>query len=258
MCRWAAWIGKETYIEDVVSSPSQSLIEQSRNAMEAKTNINADGFGVSWYSTRPEPGLYKNILPAWADPNLRHLVHQVRAGLYMAHVRASTGTATSYNNCHPFIQGRWSFMHNGQVGGYETFRKCADMLLDEALYAQRKGATDSELLFLLAVKLGLATDPVGAMEQAVGALQAMAEKKGTLPFMRLAACWSDGQRVYAARYASDRFAPTVYWKKCESGVLLVSEPLDASEDDWNLLEAGKILIATQTGVQTRAFVPVQP
>ncbi len=258
MCRWAAWIGKETYIEDVVSSPSQSLIEQSRNAMEAKTNINADGFGVSWYTTRPEPGLYKNILPAWADPNLRHLVHQVRAGLYMAHVRASTGTATSYNNCHPFIQGRWSFMHNGQVGGYESFRKCADMLLDEALYAQRKGATDSELLFLLAVKLGLATDPVGAMEQAVGALQAMAEEKGTLPFIRLAACWSDGHSVYAARYASDRFAPTVYWKKCESGVLLVSEPLDSSEDDWNLLEAGKTLIATQTGVQTRAFVPVQP
>ena len=256
MCRWAAWIGKETYIEDVVSSPTQSLIEQSRNAMEAKTNINADGFGVSWYHARPEPGLYKNILPAWADPNLRHLVHQVRAGLYMAHVRASTGTATSYNNCHPFIQNNWSFMHNGQVGGYENFRKCADMLLDETLYAQRKGATDSELLFLLAVNLGLAGDPIGAMERAVGQLQTMAEQKGTLPYMRLAACWSDGHQLFAARYASDRFAPTVYWKKCDAGVLLVSEPLDSSEDDWNLLGPGQVLIATKTDVDIRPFTPI--
>jgi glutamine amidotransferase len=258
MCRWAAWIGKETYIEDVVSSPTQSLIEQSRNAMESKTNINADGFGVSWYNARPEPGLYKNILPAWADPNLRHLVHQVRAGLYMAHVRASTGTATSYNNCHPFVQDNWSFMHNGQVGGYENFRKCADMLLDDRLYAQRKGATDSELLFLLAVKSGLAQNPVVAMEHAVGQLQAMAEKKGTMPFMRLAVCWSDGHKIYAARYASDRFAPTVYWKKCEAGVLLVSEPLDSREADWNLLGPGQTMIATQTDVDIRPFTPVQP
>lgn len=255
MCRWAAWIGKETYIEDVVSSPAQSLIEQSRNAMEAKTNINADGFGVSWYNARPEPGLYKNILPAWADPNLRHLVHQVRAGLYMAHVRASTGTATSYNNCHPFIQGNWSFMHNGQVGGYENFRKCADMLLTEALYAQRKGATDSELLFLLAVNFGLAEDPVGAMERAVGQLQNMAQEKGCLPFMRLAACWSDGEKIYAARYASDHFAPTVYWKKCDFGVLLVSEPLDSSEEDWKLLASGQVLVATQTQVEIQTFGP---
>ena len=155
MCRWAAYIGAPIYLEEIVSRPAHSLIHQSHCATECRTAINADGFGVAWYADRPEPGLYRDVMPAWSDPNLRSLVATVKSGLFLAHVRASTGTATSRNNCHPFTCGRWSFMHNGQVGGYDGFRRHADMLIPDALYPYRKGATDSEALFLAALAEGL-------------------------------------------------------------------------------------------------------
>ena len=70
MCRWAAYSGDPVYLEDLILSPAHSLIEQSHHARQAKTAINGDGFGVAWYGDRDEPGLYRDILPAWADRNL--------------------------------------------------------------------------------------------------------------------------------------------------------------------------------------------
>ena len=139
MCRWAAYTGEPIFIEDIVSRPAHSLIRQAQGALRCHTPVNADGFGLAWYGERPEPGLYRDILPAWSDPNLRSIVSQVRSRLFMAHVRASTGTATSRNNCHPFAVGRWSFMHNGQFGGYVRYRREVEALIPDALYAERKG-----------------------------------------------------------------------------------------------------------------------
>ncbi|MEM7670705.1 MAG: class II glutamine amidotransferase, partial [Pseudomonadota bacterium] len=107
MCRWAAYIGEPIFLEEIVTAPEQSLIQQSLHANKAATEVNADGFGLAWYGERPEPGLYRDVLPAWSDDNLRSLAAQVRSRLFMAHVRASTETATSRNNCHPFAVGRW-------------------------------------------------------------------------------------------------------------------------------------------------------
>ena len=42
-------------------------------------------------------------------------------------------------------------MHNGQIGGYAGVRRALEAQLPERLYAARRGATDSELLFLLAL-----------------------------------------------------------------------------------------------------------
>ena len=95
MCRWAAYQGEEVFLEDIVTAPCHSLIAQSHCAQEAKSPTNGDGFGLAWYGERPEPGLYRDILPAWSDPNLKSLCRQIRSGLFLAHVRASTGGATS-------------------------------------------------------------------------------------------------------------------------------------------------------------------
>ena len=99
MCRWAAYVGQPVFIEDIVSRPGHSLVRQSHEAVECKSAINADGFGLAWYGERAEPGLFRDILPAWSDPNLASLTQQVKSRLFLAHVRASTGTATSRNNC---------------------------------------------------------------------------------------------------------------------------------------------------------------
>ena len=78
MCRWAAYIGAPCFVEDLVTRPNHSLIQQSIHATEAKTAINADGFGLAWYAHRPEPGLFRDTYPAWSDANLKSITAQVR------------------------------------------------------------------------------------------------------------------------------------------------------------------------------------
>jgi glutamine amidotransferase len=257
MCRWAAYVGAPIFLEEIISRPRHSLIHQSHCATECTSATNADGFGIAWYGERPEPGLYRDVYPAWSDPNLKSLTAQVKSGLFLAHVRASTGTATSRNNCHPFVVGRWSFMHNGQVGGYDSFRRDADMLIPDALYPNRRGATDSEALFLVALAEGLEADPKAALLRAVARFEALSRAKGDGPHMRLTAAFSDGQRLYAVRYATDAFAPTLYhrWSGSRGGRAVVSEPLDTDEDDWQLVPSGSFCTFEGEGVRIEAFAP---
>ncbi|SES64872.1 class II glutamine amidotransferase [Paracoccus homiensis] len=258
MCRWAAYVGQPIFLEDIVSRPAHSLIRQSQGATRCTTPVNADGFGLAWYGERPEPGLYRDVMPAWSDCNLRSLVGQVRSGLFMAHVRASTGTATSRNNCHPFAVGRWSFMHNGQFGGYDGFRRDADLLIPDDLYPHRKGATDSEALFLIALGAGLRDDPCGAMAQAVGVLADLARRRGQAPFVRATCAFSDGETLFALRYASDDHAPSLYhrWSETRQGRAVVSEPLETDEDDWHEVPPNSFCAFRGRDVQIRAFHPV--
>lgn len=256
MCRWAAYIGEPIFLEDIISRPGHSLIHQSHCAIECRSAINADGFGLAWYGEREDPGLFRDILPAWSDPNLRSLTAQVKSRLFLAHVRASTGTATSRNNCHPFAVGRWTFMHNGQIGGYDSFRRDADMLIPDALYPQRKGATDSEALFLLALSEGLDTDPKAALERATARLEALSRQKGTAPHFRMTAAFSDGARLYAVRYATDDLAPTLYhrWSDSRGGRAVVSEPLENGED-WQTVPPASFCTFEDREVRIERFLP---
>lgn len=259
MCRWAAYIGPEVFLEEVVTAPGQSLIAQSLRARECKTGTNGDGFGVAWYGARAEPGLFRDVLPAWSDPNLRNIAHQVRSRLFMAHVRASTGTATSRNNCHPFVVGQWSFMHNGQVGGYDRLRRRIDMMIPDELYDCRRGATDSEALFLLAIAEGLEQDPKAACERAVGRLESLSRAAGAAPYMRLTAALSDGHRLFAIRYSSDAEVPTLYHRRACSrgGRAVVSEPLEAGEDGWTAIPPGSWAEITVDDVRISPFRPAR-
>ncbi|WP_249219039.1 class II glutamine amidotransferase [Loktanella sp. SALINAS62] len=207
MCRFLAWTGAPRYLDAFVLNGDRSLIVQSRGALIGKTPLNADGFGLAWYGERETPCIYKDVNPAWSDANLEQISRHTRSGHFLAHVRASTSMATSRNNCHPFSLGRWSFMHNGQVGGHLRLRQDLDGMIPADCYAHRFGATDSEAIFLIAAGYGLDRDPIGAMMQAVGDVESLSRAKGDTPHMRFAACWSDGRTLYAARYASDRFPP---------------------------------------------------
>jgi predicted glutamine amidotransferase len=260
MCRWAAYLGAPIFMDEVISRPKHSLIRQSHCATQCPTATNADGFGLAWYGERDEPGLYRDVYPAWSDPNLRSLTGQVRSHLFLAHVRASTGTATSRNNCHPFTAGRWSFMHNGQIGGYDSFRRDADMMIPDALYPHRKGATDSEALFLVALAEGLDDDPQGALERAIARFEALGVQRGLGAQVRLTCAMSDGRNLYAARYASDGQAPTLYhrWSNALGGRAVVSEPLDLSEPDWDGVPEGSFCTFAGNDWQRSAFAPSPP
>ncbi len=113
MCRWIAYRGETTALEHYVTEPEHSLISQSIHALESTSSTNGDGFGLGWYGQHPEPGLYREVRPAWSDENLRYLCRHLQSHLFFAHVRAATGTPITRPNCHPFACGNWMFMHNG-------------------------------------------------------------------------------------------------------------------------------------------------
>lgn len=256
MCRWAAYLGREVFLEDIVTAPCHSLIAQSHHALEAKTPTNGDGFGVAWYGARPEPGLYRDILPAWSDPNLKSLCRQISSRLFLAHVRAATGGATSRANCHPFVAGRWCFMHNGQIGGFERLRRRLEAAISDDLYDLMEGTTDSELLFLMMLQEGLDADPQGAAERATARAVAAARGAGIDSTIRLTAAFSDGETLYAIRYATDAFAPTLYTAEvCGGGRCLVSEPFDHEGPDWQPIPPASFVRVTPHSVAIRPFRP---
>ena len=242
MCRWLAYAGAPVYLEELVAKPSHSLIDQSQNAVEAKARTNGDGFGLGWYGMRAEPGLYREVLPAWNDPNLRSLAAQIRSPLFFAHVRASTGTESIRPNCHPFAHGRWLFMHNGQLGGYDRLRRRIEALLPDALYPARSGTTDSELLFLLMLAQGLDEDPIGAIAGMLAQVEAEMRSAGVKQPMRFTAAVSDGQRIYAVRHASDERPPSLYWCQQDEGFVVVSEPLELDCEAWRVVPPEQVLI----------------
>ncbi len=241
MCRWIAYHGKPVLLEDLIFKPSHSLVEQSLGCREGATRSNGDGYGIGWYGPRAEPGLFREVLPAWRDPNLQALSQHITSPLIFAHVRAATGTATSKLNCHPFAHDNWMFMHNGQIGGYEHCRRALESLLDDDLARVRHGSTDSELFFLLMVQNGLDTDPLGALRSTIVQITDVTEDRGVDEPFKLTVCFSDGERLYACRHSTDGQPPTLYWQVHAGGVLVASEPSDCGKSPWNKVAADSIL-----------------
>ncbi|KPF47364.1 class II glutamine amidotransferase [Rhizobium sp. AAP43] len=258
MCRWAAYRGEPIFLEELVTSPAHSLIEQSHCATRAKTATNADGFGIAWYGDRPEPGRFRDVLPAWSDCNLKSLARQIRSPLFLAHVRAATHGATRRDNCHPFVHGSWSFMHNGQIDHFDRIRRPMEAMLDDEHFHARVGTTDSELLFLLALQFGLRDRPIAAMAEAVGFVEQISLHLTGHARVRMTAAFSDGSTLYAVRYSTDEYAPTLYAAPMgpKGSYCLVSEPLNDETDTWVEIPAGSAVILSDKGLDAAEFQPV--
>ena len=243
MCRFLAYSGEPVFLSSLVCAPTHSLVHQSLHAAEAKTGTNGDGFGLGWYGERDEPGLYREIRPAWSDENLRSLCEQVRSRLFFAHVRASTGTASTRANCHPFTHGRYLFMHNGQIGGYGQLKRRIEAMIPDELYGERLGTTDTEAIFLAALANGLAEDPLAAMARTLKAVRGLMSAAGVAEPLRFTAALTDGRDLYAFRWACDGQPPSLYARKGEGGLTIVSEPIDGCREGWREVPKGCALIA---------------
>jgi glutamine amidotransferase len=253
MCRWMAYSGEPVFVDELLFQPCHSLIEQSRHAHEAKTGVNADGFGVGWYGDRDVPGVFRDIMPAWSDENLRALAHQVKTRLFLAHVRASTGSATSRVNCHPFSGGRWLFVHNGQIGDFARVRRSLEAMIPDHLYAERHGATDSELVFLMMRANGLEDDPVAATRMTLSIVLAAMKAGGANAPLKFTACFTDGETIHACRFSSDDRPPTLYCGRTAKGWLVVSEPIDTEGGRWNAVPPNHWVTLTAAGPFVEPF-----
>jgi glutamine amidotransferase len=244
MCRWVAYRGESIPLERYVTAPAHSLVVQSLRALESTASTNGDGFGLGWYADgHAEPGLYREVRPAWSDENLRHLCRHIRSHLFFAHVRAATGTAVTRPNCHPFVHGRWMFMHNGQLGDWSLIRRQVEAMIPDAYYASRIGTTDSEAAFLAILGAGGEDDPVAATTRTLAAIAELVRASETREPLRFTAALTDGRDLYAFRYANNDTANTLYYRQAGDNIIVVSEPLDLERAYWKPVPANHMIVA---------------
>ena len=250
MCRFLAYIGEPVFLNTLVCEPAHSLLHQSLQAERAVTATNGDGFGIGWYGEREAPAVYREVMPAWSDENLLALCHTLRSPLFFAHVRAATGTAIARQNSHPFRYGRWLFMHNGQIGGYGQLRRTLESRLPDELFAARKGATDSELLFLLALARIQEGEPATqAMTSVFEDTVALMQARGIEQPLRFSAALADGEHLHVFRLASDDKPPSLYVRTGARGCVVASEPLDDDDGDWRPVRCGSATTFDRMGQQ---------
>src|SRR5687767_62575 len=179
MCRWLAYSGSPILMEELLYGPEHSLIDQSLHSRLGVETTNGDGFGLGWYAPHTEtPAVFHSIEPAWNNRNLREVASHVQSPLFLAHIRASTGTAVQQTNCHPFRYGRWLWVHNGAIRGFPVLKRDLTLAVHPELYPSVAGSTDSEVMFYLALTFGLRDDPVAAVRRMVGCVEATGRRHG--------------------------------------------------------------------------------
>jgi predicted glutamine amidotransferase len=206
MCRWLAYRGEPLQPSTLILDSPHSLVAQSLNSPLGAETVNGDGVGFGWYSAGPEaggrPAVFHSIEPAWHDQNLREITQAVRSPLFFSHVRAAGGPPIQNTNCHPFRYENWLFMHNGFLSGFAQVKRDLTFAIDPSLYPHVRGTTDSEVLFHLALTLGLREDPVAAMRETVRMVESVGRDHG-VPFpMQGTIAVSDGDTVWAFRYST--------------------------------------------------------
>jgi predicted glutamine amidotransferase len=278
MCRWLAYSGSPILLEELLYKTKHSLIDQSLHATLGAQTTNGDGFGVGWYTAEDgtPPVLLRGVGPAWSDLNLREMARSVRSPLFLAHIRASTGTPVQQTNCHPFRFGRWLWQHNGAVRDFVKVKRDLLLAVDPQFFPTIAGSTDSELMFHLALSFGLQTEPVAAVERMVGFVEATGRQHGVEYPIQMTVATTDGERLWAFRYSSEGNSRSLYYSTALSTLhamypenenlrrlsdetrIVVSEPLGELFGAWQEVPESSYGVVQKGADDLAAFRPVPP
>ncbi|GAA2861398.1 class II glutamine amidotransferase [Pseudonocardia halophobica] len=276
MCRWLGYYGNPIEPKELIYDTRHSLIEQSRRAAPDSAIANGDGFGLGWYGKGRDAALYRSESPAWGDRNLREIAGVVQSGLFLAHVRAATGTPVQQTNCHPFRYRNWIFVHNGFVDRWAQLRRDLLFAVRPDLFDNVQGSTDSEVLFHLALTFGLEEEPLPALERMAGYVEAAGHAAGSEHPLQMTVGVADGERLYAVRYASGPVVNTLYvssevdalrrlypederWQHfSEDSRAVVSEPLTDLPGLWHEVPPSTALVLQKGPDVEQPFRPQPP
>jgi glutamine amidotransferase len=141
------------------------------------------------------------------------------------------------------------------------------------LFPTIQGSTDSEVLFHLALTYGLEQDPVDAMERAIGFVEAAASRHGIEHAIQASIGVSDGERVWAFRYSTERKSRTLFVSAEAAAIrdlhidnerlarirdedrVIVSEPLADLPGVWAEIPESTVMIIQPGPDESRSFEP---
>ena len=262
MCRYAAYLGTPLVLSELIYKPANSLVHQAKEAMQSSTRINADGFGVGWYSPdiSPEPAVFKDTSPMWNNRNLGSIADKIRASCLVAHVRSALSyDPVTRENCHPFQRGRLLWMHNGDIPGRTRLSRQVTLTADDSLLAQIRGNTDTEwaLTMFLTNLAGWPDERptlerlAAAMRETLSQLSGWHREAGDERQLEMNFCVTDGSVLVASRFAlGEEPGPTLHWYNSAEGstrpaACIASEPLFEGPE-WHAAENGDLLLVSET------------
>jgi glutamine amidotransferase len=240
MCRHIAYLGEPIRLSELLLTPEHSLLRQSwaPRDMRGGGTVNADGFGIGWYTGEAEPALLRRAVPVWTDTALPRLAQEVRSGAVLAAVRSATvGMPVVETAAAPFAWDRWLFSHNGVVRGWpSSVVGLASELPVEALLTM-DAPTDAALLWaLLRHRLTAGDKPADAMAALVTAVEAVA------PGSRLNLLLTDGTVIVGTCWTHS------LWVRADpAAVTVASEPYD-DHPAWREVPDRHLVVATSSTV----------
>ena len=273
MCRWLAYSGAPILLDEVLFKTENSLIDQSLHSSVAATTTNGDGFGIGWYGKRDVPGVYKDIRPAWNDTNLQALSAQIESSMFLAHVRATTGSPVQRTNCHPFNHGKWLFVHNGLINEFAKLHRDLAFALSPELFPLIRGTTDSELMLMIALSFGMEGDVHAGISRMAGLVEHMAGLHGVQNALQMTLGISDGESLYAVRYSTVGDSRSLFYSASRDATMeiapdagkfsrdaraIVSEPLSDLEAEWIEVPEASFITIRKGEVSCEPFVPIAP
>ncbi|HUW16962.1 MAG TPA: class II glutamine amidotransferase, partial [Actinomycetes bacterium] len=145
--------------------------------------------------------------------------------------------------------------------------------VDAELYPRILGTTDSEVVFYLALSLGLRDDPVAAVGGAIATVETVGRRHGVkFPFQGTLAV-SDGRTIWAFRYSSQGRSRTLFHSADigalrqmypdverlrrfgENAHVVVSEPLNDLPGAFVEVPESTVAVLDATGYHHQSFVP---
>ena len=281
MCRFIAYKGERILLADLVTNPSNSLINQSSHARERREPLNGDGFGLGWYvpEVSAEPCLFTSVTPAWANMNLRRIASKTASPCIFAHVRAATAEFEVNDlNCHPFQFGQYIWMHNGTIGDFRNIKRTLRRELKDKYYHAVHGTTDSEHAFALFLNLLPDADEqlsgevlADTLAETVSYISTLSQKSSTAAGSVLNFAVTDGRSVVATRYSIGDEPASLYLCSgesfgCSEGAcqivsgnkkkfaIIASEPITKLREQWTEVpEQHLVLLHENLDVVIRAL-----
>ena len=239
MCRHLCYLGDPVSLSELVLRPPHSLLVQSYAPadMRGGGRINADGFGVGWFTGSGPVGRYRRSIPIWQDDDFVRLAEQLSGTAVLAAVRNGTvGMPVSDRAAAPFTDGRWLFSLNGRIDGWPQSVTGLAEQLPTAELLQLDAPTDAALLWAV-LRHRLATgDPATVLAGLVGDVLAAA------PASRLNLLLTDGRSGYATTVTH-----SLSVRSSDTGTILASEPFD-DDPAWQQVEDGQLVLADRFGV----------
>ncbi len=140
MCRLMGYVAsKEVTFTELLGSELESFRALSSKHKDS-WGISANSFGNLRTTKFVESAIESVAFPA--------IIAEHRANGALLHLReASKGISVTPDNAHPFAMDDLSFIHNGTIFPHDALLGS----IPEELMEHRKGSTDSELFFLMAV-----------------------------------------------------------------------------------------------------------